>query len=136
MDTVSRIVVVDDDPCVRNLTELMLTHYGYPVTSTEDPVEALALAATGVPELFIVSVFLPQPGSLDVVRELVAMDQPFEVLLMTTGGELDEFDKTTEDLDVFGYLYKPFSLAVLLDLVSRALSAVAQKKKSRAPALT
>jgi two-component system, cell cycle response regulator DivK len=96
------VLVVDDNPLMRELTQRFLEHLGYPVQTAETAAQALALAQAEAPALAIVDVRLPDfdgPTLLGQLRALpgcaalpaIAMSGADEVdLRRLVGGQLDE----------------------------------------------
>lgn len=66
------ILVVDDDPAIRNLLMDFLTARGYRVQTAQDGPAALALVAQHAPELILLDIYLPGMNGVGVLRELRA----------------------------------------------------------------
>jgi DNA-binding response OmpR family regulator len=106
-----RILVVDDEPMVRNLLNRLLTMEGYEVTEVEDGQAALDLVGTEPPDLILLDVMLPARDGLDILGDLRrTSDVP--VILLTARG--DEGDRVIGlKLGADDYVVKPFSAAEL-----------------------
>lgn len=65
-----KIMVVDDDPSVLALMEIMLTRKGFSVVSAGDAQHALILLNQGTPDLFILDVMMPGMNGIELCREL------------------------------------------------------------------
>ncbi|HEY8069134.1 MAG TPA: response regulator [Burkholderiales bacterium] len=63
----ARILVVDDDECLRELLNLHLWHAGYDVRLAEDAVEAGRIVLEAAPDLMIVDVNLPYMNGFEFV---------------------------------------------------------------------
>src|SRR5690349_11743106 len=110
----SHILVVDDDPYIRELVRLFLRNEGFDVTEAADGVEALAALESLKAELAILDVMMPNMDGWELCRELrESYDIP--VLMLTAKGETMQKIKGF-DLGADDYLVKPFEP---LELVAR-----------------
>ncbi|WP_309119036.1 response regulator transcription factor [Paenibacillus sp.] len=115
----SRILIVDDDPHIRELVRLFLHRDGFDTTEAADGVEALERLATAGAALAVVDVMMPRMDGWALCRELrESYDIP--VLLLTAKGETPDklrgFDLGADD-----YLVKPFDPAELVARVKALL---------------
>ena len=117
----ARILVVDDDRDVRELTVSSLTEFGHVVTELSTGAEALALLERGEPcDLLVIDVGLPGRSGTEVVR-LARRSRPGLKVLYATGyADAASFKDAASDDPV---MKKPFRLAALADAVSRVLEA-------------
>jgi len=113
------VLVVEDDPAVRNLIELHLESIGYDVIVAPDALIARQLLgnARGI-DLMIIDAHLPHLSGIDFVSSIMADKAlpPIPVLLIT-GHE--QFSRQAELLNV-PCLVKPFSTDTLTTLVTLA----------------
>jgi two-component system OmpR family response regulator len=110
----SHILIVDDDPNIRELVKVFLRDEGFDVSEASDGVEALAKLETIKADLVILDVMMPHMDGWELLRELRAYyDVPS--LMLTAKGEtaqkIQGFQLGTDD-----YLVKPFEP---LELVAR-----------------
>jgi two-component system, OmpR family, response regulator MprA len=114
-----RILVVDDEPAVRENLRIGLEFEGYSVAVAEDGVAALAQVGAAAPDLVIMDVMMPRMDGLTACRRLRARDPATPILMLTarnaTGDEVAGLDTGADD-----YLTKPFDFDALLARV-RAL---------------
>jgi len=113
----SKILVVDDDPHIRELVGVFLRNEGFDVYEAGDGREALARLATVKADLVILDVMMPNMDGWELARELNGGERDFGVplLMLTARGE------TSQKIKGFGlgaddYLVKPFEP---LELVAR-----------------
>src|ERR671937_1569493 len=109
-----RILVVDDEPAVRDSLRRALELEGYEVDLASDGEEALAhLEQPGHPDALILDILMPGLDGLEVCRRLRAGGDQVPVLMLTARAEVDSrvagLDAGADD-----YLPKPFALAELL----------------------
>ena len=105
----ARLLVVDDEPSIRDLLTASLRFAGFEVFSAADGAEALKLAEQHRPDLVVLDVMLPDLDGFTVTRRLRERGREMPVLFLTARDETG--DKVT-GLTVGGddYVTKPFSL--------------------------
>ena len=101
------ILIVDDDPRLRDLVRLTLERAGHAVLTAADGRAALVHAAREAPELIVLDVGLPEMDGFEVCRRLRASsDVP--ILFLTARD--DEIDRVVGlELGADDYVTKPFS---------------------------
>lgn len=105
--TKRRVLVVDDEPMVREVLQRYLELEGYRVTIAEDGEAALASFAEERPQLVLLDLMLPRIDGLEVFRRMRA-DAPTPVIMLTARG--DETDRIVGlELGADDYVTKPFS---------------------------
>ena len=110
----SKILVVDDDPHIRELVQVFLRNDGFEVVEASDGVDALSKLDSVKVDLAIIDIMMPNMDGWELCRELRAtFDIP--ILMLTakaeTSHKLKGFQLGTDD-----YLVKPFEP---LELVAR-----------------
>ncbi|WP_126643865.1 response regulator transcription factor [Embleya hyalina] len=117
--TPPHILVVDDEPAVREALESSLRFEGYRVTLADEGVAALTAIAGDAPDLVLLDVLMPRMDGLTACRRLRARGDTLPVLMLTArdavGDRVTGLDAGADD-----YLVKPFELDELLARV-RAL---------------
>jgi two-component system OmpR family response regulator len=105
----ARLLVVDDEPNIRELLATSLRFAGFEVYAAADGAAALRLARQVEPDLVVLDVMLPDMDGFTVTRRLREKGQHVPVLFLTARD--DTADKVT-GLTVGGddYVTKPFSL--------------------------
>jgi two-component system OmpR family response regulator len=105
----AKLLVVDDEPNIRELLSTSLRFAGFEVVSAGNGREALAAAEAHTPDLAVLDVMLPDMDGFTVTRRLRASGKHFPVLFLTAKDDTE--DKVT-GLTVGGddYVTKPFSL--------------------------
>lgn len=118
-----KILVVDDDPAVRESLRRSLIFNGYAAVLAADGEEALDKVQSERPDMAILDVMMPKLDGLEVCRELRSQGDDIPILLLTARDSVSErvagLDAGADD-----YLTKPFALEELLartrSLVRRA----------------
>ncbi len=105
----AKLLVVDDEPNIRELLSTSLRFAGFEVIAAANGREALEAAETHNPDLAVLDVMLPDMDGFTVTRKLRASGRFFPVVFLTARDETE--DKVT-GLTVGGddYVTKPFSL--------------------------
>jgi DNA-binding response OmpR family regulator len=105
--TKRRVLVVDDEPMVREVLQRYLEREGYEVAIAEDGEAALASFTEERPQLVLLDLMLPRIDGLEVFRRMRA-DAPTPVIMLTARG--DETDRIVGlELGADDYVTKPFS---------------------------
>ena len=93
------ILVVEDEPGVRSMVELVLKKYGYTVLLAEDGVEAVAQfqAHRGRIGLILMDIIMPRKGGRQAFEEIRQLDPMVKVLF--TSGYTADFIKSRGELD-------------------------------------
>lgn len=114
MQAMSKILVVDDDPNIRELVRVFLQNEGFTVYEAADGMDALTQLESLKADLTILDVMMPNMDGWELCRELRAsFDMP--LLMLTAKGETTQKVKGF-DLGADDYLVKPFEP---LELVAR-----------------
>lgn len=116
MTRAGKILVVDDEPAMRELLRLHLANHGYQVIAAEDAVVAGHLVLKEKPDLLIVDVHMPYMDGYEFVDALkkdpTTRDIP--VVFLTTD---DNVATQATRLGAAAYLAKPVMADRLLDVV-------------------
>ncbi len=109
-----RILVVDDEPAVRESLRRALSLEGYNVELAADGAEALdAIGAQSEPDAILLDVLMPHVDGLEVARRLRAKGVRTPILMLTARDEVQDrvagLDAGADD-----YVVKPFALEELL----------------------
>ena len=108
-----RILVVDDEPTLRDAVARALRFEGYDVDVARDGLEAVDVRAAGEPDMVILDVMMPGMTGLEVCRRLRRAGDPIPILLLTARDAVADrvagLDAGADD-----YLAKPFALEELL----------------------
>ena len=117
------ILVVDDEPTLRNLICRTLNTQGFETISASNGDEALLLMAQR-PEIVLVllDLTMPQRDGLEVYTEILAFYPKLAVMLMSGYNEQSVASRLGPDAPVPAFLHKPFRSTELLSMVRKALA--------------
>jgi DNA-binding response OmpR family regulator len=105
--TTTRVLVVDDEPMVRDVLARYLEKEGFAVEVAEDGEQALARHEEARPDLVLLDLMLPRIDGLEVLRRMRER-APTAVIMLTAKGE--ETDRVVGlELGADDYVTKPFS---------------------------
>ena len=122
------LLLVEDNPMVLELGEILLSDLGYTVLSAADGVEALAtFQAHSDIALVLTDAVMPRMGAADLIPALRVLNPEIKVLV-ATGYAPDEIQHSLESSGVTGYVRKPFSQADLATAVRAAIDGEAPAK--------
>jgi two-component system response regulator RegX3 len=125
-----RILVVDDDPGIQDVVRFALAGEGFAVDVVADGESALRQAATGVYDVLVLDVMLPDVPGTEVCRRLRAEGSALPILMLTARDA--EVDRVVGlELGADDYIPKPFSRA---ELVSRVRAILRRRELDRAEA--
>lgn len=122
-----KILVVDDEPSIREVVSLYLSQLGFDPTAVGDGRAALEELESNPPDLLILDVMLPGVDGFEVVRQVRATSA-IPIILLTA--RKDEIDRIVGlEIGADDYVTKPFSPR---ELVSR-VRAVLRRTRQAAP---
>jgi two-component system response regulator MprA len=108
-----RILVVDDEPAVREAVDRALRLEGYDTELAADGAEALDALAIRAPDALVLDVLMPHVDGLEVCRRLRAAGDRTPVLVLTARDSVPDRVRGL-DAGADDYLVKPFALEELL----------------------
>lgn len=117
------ILVVDDEPQIRDMTAAMLTRMGYHVVTAGDGVRALAAFAAHADDvrLVIADVIIPKLDGVTLCRVIREMSPNVRILAMSGLSNTSSPAPMEGLADAF--LYKPFKVQALVEAVRRLMQA-------------
>src|SRR3954454_17133866 len=126
-----RVLVVDDEPIVRDVLERYLEREGFMVETAGDGEEALGAAGRFRPDLVVLDLMLPKLDGMEVFRRLgEAGSGSSAVIMLTAKGE--EVDRVVGlELGADDYVVKPFSPREVVARVRAVLRRAAQEPPAR-----
>jgi two-component system, OmpR family, response regulator len=126
-DPIPKVLVVDDEPNIRELVQVALKFHGCAVTTSATGLDALQLAETGNPDLIVLDVMLPDIDGFEVCRRLRASSNDVPVIFLTAR---DTTSDTVTGLTLGGddYITKPFSVEALVARVRAVLRRASKQR--------
>jgi CheY-like chemotaxis protein len=122
--TKRRILVVDDDPGIRQTIQIALSNTGYEVLQARDGEEATRLWYEAAPDLVITDIHMPRKSGLLLIQDLQEHNSSSRVIVMTDGGPAQDFKLfgLAQLLGAVRTIAKPFTLDDMVNAVNQELS--------------
>ena len=114
-----KILIVEDEPDIRELLTNYLAHEGYQADAAEDGVEALFLFAGGEYDLVVLDIMIPKIdgyGVCEVIKKQSDVPVIFLSALTDEKSQIKGYDLMADD-----YVTKPFSMPVFLRKINALL---------------
>ena len=121
-----RVLVIDDEPDIRELLELTLLRMGLETATAGNVQDALLEIQNFKPDLCLTDMKLPDGTGFDVVRYIQRESPHIPVAVITAFGSMDAAVEALK-AGAYDFVSKPVDLAKLRDLVQTALK-LSQKK--------
>lgn len=117
------ILVVDDEPDIRQLVSDILRDEGYRVAMAENAASARQSLRERRPDLILLDIWMPDMDGISLLKSwLVNGELPCPVIMMSGHGTVETAVEATR-LGAYDFLEKPLSLAKLLLTIEHALEA-------------
>jgi two-component system, OmpR family, phosphate regulon response regulator PhoB len=119
-----KILVVDDQPAVRELVSVTLEIGPYEILVAENGDQALELARTHMPDLILLDIQMPggKLDGLDVCRILKSDEQTKDIYIVLLTAKGQDWDKQAgKEAGTDDYFVKPFSPLELMNKVEAVL---------------
>ncbi len=130
----AQILVVDDEPDIRQLVQEILEDEGYSVQVAKDGENARLIYAQQKPDLVLLDIWMPDIDGISLLKEWSAAGTlESQVVIMSGHGTLETAVEATR-LGAFDFVQKPLSLAKLLATVRKALDSKPQLETAAATA--
>jgi DNA-binding response OmpR family regulator len=129
LDRAARVLVVDDDPALRNMLTLLLEREGFDPRAVADVDQALACLAGETVDVVLTDLIMPGRSGLVLLAELRGRHSGVPVIAMT-GSESPALREAALVLGARDVLRKPFGLPALVDLIGQLTQA---RDTARAP---
>jgi CheY-like chemotaxis protein len=112
----TRILIIDDEPAIRQLLTDLLLGEGYLVSEAANGLQALRVLARDRPDAIIIDLMMPLMDGRTFVRQGLTRSIP--TLLMSASPSLRQQAEQLSPFGVRGWIAKPFDVFRLLDLVA------------------
>ncbi len=116
----ARILVVDDEPGIREFLQIMLEREGYEVSCAENGTEAISRFKKKKYDVVIADIKMPKVSGLEVLSSVKEMSPETSVILITAHAS---FESAVEAMNegAYDYITKPFNVDEIKVTVSNAL---------------
>ena len=121
-----RILVIDDEPEIRELIRAKLERGGYEVELASDGAEGVKAFHRNRADLIITDIVMPEKEGIEVIQELISEYADLKIIAISGGGQHTSTQfclSLAEKLGAVRSLNKPFKLAELLTAVQEEIGA-------------
>src|SRR5688572_16836932 len=126
----TKVLIVDDEPAIREVLEMILQEWGYEVKLATDGAEARDLVESYNPEIVISDVVMPQLSGLDLLRILKAGNANRPVILVTAHASIDLAVESMKQ-GAQDFITKPMDYPKLRSILKAAESDIEMRQASR-----
>ncbi|MEG1542263.1 MAG: sigma-54 dependent transcriptional regulator [Victivallaceae bacterium] len=116
---IKSILVVDDEPLIRDFLETLLKKYGYAVQTVSQYKDVKKLISKKKFDLVITDMNLEDGSGLDVIRAVRARSSHISILVITAFATIENAVAAVKH-GAFNYITKPFSPETLLTFIKKA----------------
>src|SRR5688572_5797480 len=125
-----RILVVDDEPPMREVLDMILQQWGFEVRLAADGLEGKELAESSEPDIVISDVVMPGLTGLELLRSLKAGDPARPVILVTAQATIDVAVEAMKQ-GAQDFVTKPLDYPKLKAILDVALRDIELRRESR-----
>ena len=130
MSPKQKILIIDDDPDIREALTIILDSQGYQVETAKYGAEGLDKVRDQKPDLIILDLIMPGMGGFAVFKELKRPDRPewhdIRILVLTSLREESSKARFEEEtgmqMNVDDYIEKPISPSLMIERVHKLLN--------------
>jgi len=115
----AKILVVDDEPGIREYLKEFLEGKGYAVTTASNGAEALTAVESGRPHVVLLDILMPVMNGLEALPRILGIDPTIGVIMLSA---IDDYQivKQATGKGAYDYLTKPINLDYLeLSILTR-----------------
>ncbi len=130
------ILVVDDEPSIRECLQIMLKREGYEVSCAEDGREAITLFEKNPFDVVLADIRMPKTTGFEVLNRIKELSPKTKVIMITAYASFESAVESMKE-GAYDYIAKPFNVDEVKRTVSNALQSVtgtedsAQKKRGK-----
>src|SRR5215471_12194739 len=127
--TSNEIIIVDDDPAVRDALSVVLSLEGYHVTGYADGQSLLTAARSRVPSCILLDVHMPGRSGLDILKDLNAEHYPAPILIISGQGDIPMAVDAVKN-GALDFIEKPFDANTVVTRVAEAIDATDRRRRN------
>ena len=133
--TSKHILIVDDDPDLLFLVAHGVKNLGpdYHVSTASNPETALEQVQTQHFDVVVTDYMMPAMTGLDLIKELRQLSPRTKLIMMTAHHDTGQMRHSIEDLNLAGFVGKPFTMPELVKVIKRTLAEIEQAPAPKRP---
>jgi len=122
METMAaHLLIVEDDPEMRELLRKVLQKEGYQVTVAGDRREAMLSLSRATFDLVVTDMLMPDDGGLELLRTIRQTQPTLPVIIITAFGDWGSYSQALE-FGAAAFISKPLKMAELVATIQTALA--------------
>jgi DNA-binding NtrC family response regulator len=129
--TAQYIMVVDDEPDIRQLVSEILEDEGYRVVTAENAAKARELHRSRKPDLILLDIWMPGQDGISLLKEWRESDSLCCPVIMMSGHGTIETAVEATKLGAYDFIEKPLSMAKMLLTITNGLRASQLEQENR-----
>lgn len=115
MNTVYKVLVVDDDPYILMSLEFLMKKNGYEVIVARNGEEALEILSKSTPDIVLLDIMMPDVNGYDICKHIKSTEKLKNIKVIFMSAKTKESDiKKGYELGAALYVKKPFSTRELV----------------------
>ena len=118
----AKILIIDDEPDFRTLTDMLLKRLGYDVSLAGNGWSGLELYRQEHPDVILLDLKMPGMDGVEVLKQIRTMDSKQPVIVLT-GDRSPQTERQVRAIGVSEFLVKDSSSRLLEDTVKRFFAA-------------
>ena len=119
--SLGKVLIVDDEPDVRQLLYDFLTGKDYEVVLAAGGPEAIDMVEREKPDLVLLDVVMPGMNGVETLRRIAEIDPPLRVIMVTANADIGLTSRLLA-MGAVDYIPKPFDLEYLEQAVNIQLA--------------
>lgn len=118
-----KLLLVDDEQDIREVTSLVIKDQGFEVYTAEDGVSGFEMVKSAAPQIVVTDVKMPRMGGIELLRKVKERIEDIEVIVITAFGEMNLAIEALQ-LDASDFINKPIDDAAfrISEIVSSLLT--------------
>ena len=118
-----RILVVDDEPQIREMLSMYFSSHGYNTVTAGDSTEAMRAVEESKVDVAVLDIGLAEEDGLKLLEQLKAQHPDLHVIMLTGMGFVEDLLQEAQQKGADGYVSKVLPLDELLTAIQRILKA-------------
>ncbi|MBN1824102.1 MAG: response regulator [Endomicrobiales bacterium] len=131
----TKILIMDDEPGLRNVVYNVLKPLGHTLFTAEDGHQAIEIAKKEIPDLAMLDIRVPDMDGVEVMAELKKINPNIKAIMLSGFADVETAVSAIKE-GAFDYVSKPFKVDEVLKIVNKALQSVSQTSAQPATAKT
>jgi DNA-binding response OmpR family regulator len=118
-----KILIMDDEPSLRNIVYNIIKPLGHPVFTAEDGHQALEIGKREIPDIALLDIRVPDMDGLEVLDELKKVNPNIKAIMLSGFGDVESAVFALKR-GAFDYIAKPFKVDDIVAVVNKAIATI------------